>query len=92
MVQAMRWFFDNRDAAVDFVAKELKLKPEYARRGYDFYRDKGLWDANTHINIPGMKTTIAIYNETNPAKPATVAEKYIDQSYLSEALKGLAAR
>ena len=92
MVQAMRWFVDNRDPAVDFVAKELKLKPEYARRGYDFYKDKGLWDANTHINIPGMKTTIAIYNETNPAKPATVPEKYIDQSFLSEALKGLAAR
>jgi ABC-type nitrate/sulfonate/bicarbonate transport system substrate-binding protein len=92
MVQAMRWFVDNRDPAVDFVARELKLKPEYARRGYDFYKEKGLWDANTHINIPGMKTTIAIYNDTNPAKPATVAEKYIDQSYLSEALKGLAAR
>ena len=92
MVQAMRWFFDNRDAAVDFVAKELKLKPEYSRRGYEFYREKGLWDANTHINIPGMKTTIAIYNETNPPKPATVPEKYIDQSFLSEALKGLAAR
>jgi len=34
-----------------------------------------------------MKTTIAIYNETNPPKPATVPEKYIDQSFLAEALK-----
>ena len=92
MIQAMRWFFDNRDAGVEFVARELKLKPEHARKGYDFYKEKGLWDANTNINIPGMKTTIAIYNETNPPKPATVPEKYIDQSFLSEALKGLAAR
>ncbi len=45
MVRAMRWFFENRDAAVDFVAKELNLKPEYARKGYDFYKEKGLWDA-----------------------------------------------
>ena len=45
MVRAMRWFFENRDAAVDFVAKELKLKPEYARKGYEFYKEKGLWDA-----------------------------------------------
>jgi len=37
--------------------------------------------------LTGMKTTIAIYNETNPAKPATVPEKYIDQSFLAEALK-----
>ena len=92
MVRAMRWFFENRESAVDFVAKELKLKPEYARRGYDFYKDRGLWDANTNINIPGMKTTIAIYNETNPPKPATVPEKYIDQSFLNEALKGLGSR
>jgi ABC-type nitrate/sulfonate/bicarbonate transport system substrate-binding protein len=92
MVRAMRWFFENREAAIDFVAKELKLKPEYARRGYDFYKDRGLWDANTNINIPGMKTTIAIYNETNPPKPATVPEKYIDQSFLNEALKGLGSR
>ena len=92
MVQAMRWFFENRDAAVDFVAKELKLKPEYARRGYDFYKDKGLWDANTHINLAGMRTTIAIYNETNPPKRATVPERYIDQTFLSEALKGLGTR
>ena len=42
MVRAMRWFFENRESAVDFVAKELKLKPEYARRGYDFYKDRGV--------------------------------------------------
>ena len=65
-------------------------KPEYARRGYDFYKDKGSMGRQYEINIPGMKTTIAIYNETNPAKPATVTEKYIDQSFLSEALKGSA--
>ena len=92
MVRAMRWFFENRESAVDFVAKELKLKPDYARRGYDFYKDRGLWDVSTNINIPGMKTTIAIYNETNPPKPATVPEKYIDQSFLNDALKGLGSR
>lgn len=91
MVRAMRWLFENREPGVDFVAKELKLKPEYARKGYEFYKDKGLWDVNTHINLNGMKTTIAIYNETNPPRPATVPEKYVDQSFLSEALKGIGA-
>lgn len=87
MLRAMRWFLDNRDGAVGFIAKELKLKTEYARRGYDFYKDKGLWDPNIRINIAGMKTRIAIYNETNPPNPATIPEKYMDQSFLSEALK-----
>ena len=92
MVRAMRWLFDNRDAGVDFVAKELKLKPEYARKGYEFYKDKGLWDPSTQINMAGMKTTIAIYNETNPPRPATAPEKYVDQSFLTEALKGIGSR
>jgi NitT/TauT family transport system substrate-binding protein len=92
MARAMRWLFEHREPGVDFVAKELKLKPEYARKGYEFYKDKGLWDVNTQINIPGMKTTIAIYNETNPPRPATVPEKYIDQSFLMEALKGIGSR
>jgi ABC-type nitrate/sulfonate/bicarbonate transport system substrate-binding protein len=92
MTLAMRWLFENRDPAVDFIAKELKLKPEYARRGYDFYKERGLWDSNTDINMAGMKTTIAIYNETSPPKPATVPEKYIDQSLLAEALNGLATK
>jgi len=92
MTLAMRWLFENRDPAVDFIAKELKLKPEYARRGYDFYKERGLWDSNTHINMAGMKTTIAIYNETSPPKPATVPERYIDQSFLAEALKGMGTK
>jgi hypothetical protein len=41
MIRAMRWLFDNRDGAVDFIAKELKLKAEYARRGYASIRTKG---------------------------------------------------
>ena len=36
-----------------------------------------------------MKTTIAVYNETNPPKPASAPEKYIEQSFLAEALKGI---
>lgn len=42
--------------------------------------------------IAGMNTTIAIDNETSPPKPATVPEKYIDQSFLAEALKGIVGR
>ena len=41
MVRAMRWFFENRESAVDFVAKELKLKPEYARKATTFTRIEG---------------------------------------------------
>jgi hypothetical protein len=45
----------------------------------------GIGSANAFIS---MKTTIAIYKETNTPKPAGAPEKYVDRSYLSEALKG----
>jgi ABC-type nitrate/sulfonate/bicarbonate transport system substrate-binding protein len=33
MAQTMRWMHQNKAATVDFLAKELNLKPEHARRG-----------------------------------------------------------
>jgi hypothetical protein len=33
MVLTYRWMFDNRDAAVEFLANEMKLKPVHARKG-----------------------------------------------------------
>src|SRR5499433_2547516 len=37
MAQTMRWSHQNRDAAVDRLAKEMKLKRDHARRGWEFY-------------------------------------------------------
>lgn len=51
-----------------------------------------MWDSDTQINLKGMKTTIAIYNDVNPSRPAAAPEKYIDQSYLSEALRELGGK
>ena len=89
MILGMRWFLENKEAAIDFLVKELKLKPEYARRGWEFYKDKGLWNPQIELNLKGMNTTMQIYNEANPPKPATTVEKYVDQKFLNDALKEL---
>ena len=39
-----------------------------------------------------MRTTVQIYNEVNSAKPAVSPEKYIDQSFVKEALRDLGAK
>ena len=36
IVQAMRWLYDNKEAAIDFLAKEMKLKPQHARQGWQY--------------------------------------------------------
>ncbi len=89
MVLGMRWYLENKEAAIDFLVTDLKLKPEHARRGWEFYKEKGLWNPQIELNFKGMNTTIQIYNEANPAKPAAAVEKYVDRKYLNEALKEL---
>ena len=37
MVLSHRWLHDNRDAAVEFVAKEMQLKPAHALKGWEYY-------------------------------------------------------
>jgi ABC-type nitrate/sulfonate/bicarbonate transport system substrate-binding protein len=33
MVLTFRWMFENRDATVEFLSKEMQLKPVHARKG-----------------------------------------------------------
>ena len=37
MAQTYRWIYQNKEAAVDFLAQEMKLKRDHARRGWEFY-------------------------------------------------------
>ncbi len=93
MVQAMRWLYDNKEAAVDFLAKEMKLKPQHARQGWEYYTQNKIWNPNGEINVEGMKTVIQINAERMQIKgPLPPPTKYIDHSYVQEALKELGRR
>lgn len=92
-VQAMRWLFDNKDAAVDFLAQEMKLKPLHARLGWEFYTQNRYWPADGDVTMEGMKNNIRIYAELTGSKgPLPDPGKYVDRSYLLEALKELDRR
>jgi len=89
----MRWMHQNKDAASDFLAKEMRLKPEHARRGWEFYSSMRIWHPDGDINLEGLQVVAQIYWEQTQSKgPAPTATKYTDQSYLREALKELAGR
>ena len=89
MVTGMRWLIDNRQAGSDFLTKEMQIKPESARRGWEYYVEKRVWDRDMEVNIEGVRTIIRIYNEMNPTlKPLSSPAKYVDTSYLKEALRG----
>ena len=93
MVLTYRWMFDNRDAAVEFLANEMKLKPAHARKGWEFYTQNRYWPPDGDVTMDGLKNNIRIYAEQTGAKtPLPDAAKYVDRSYLLEATKELDKR
>jgi len=94
MVLAMRWLHDNKEPAVEFLAKEMKLKPEQARRGWEYYTENKIWNPNAETNVEGVKTVIQISAERGVFKGGALppTSKYLDHSYVEEALKELARR
>ena len=93
MAQTYRWIFTNKEEAVEILSKEMKLKPVHARKGWEFYTEKRIWHPNGDLNIEGLQIVAQIYAEQSQAKgPVPNAAKYVDQSYLKEALKELASR
>jgi ABC-type nitrate/sulfonate/bicarbonate transport system substrate-binding protein len=93
MVLAMRWLYDNKEPAIDFLGKEMKLKPEHARRGWEYYTENRIWNPNAETNIEGVKAVIQIMGERGQFKGALPPPaKYVDSSYVEEALKELGRR
>lgn len=93
MAQTMRWMHQNKEAAAEFLAKEMKLKPEHARRGWDFYSSTRMWHPEGDINLDGLQVVTQIYWEQTQSKGAVPkAAKYVDQTYLRDALKELGGR
>jgi NitT/TauT family transport system substrate-binding protein len=93
MVLAMRWLYDNKEPAIDFLAKEMRLKPEHARKGWEYYTEHNIWNPNAEASIEGVRTVIQIMGDRGLLKaPLPSPSKYLDHSYLQEALKELGAR
>ena len=88
IVRSHRWIYANKDAAIDFLAKEMPLSPEMARRGWEYYTANRIWHPNAEINLDGLKFTMQVYAElTKEMTPDPL--RYIDQSYLRQAIKEL---
>ncbi len=90
MVLADRWLYGNENGAVSLLSKEMNLKPDYARKGVEYSVKYKIWDPNGRLNIEGLKTIIRIYAEISQSKgPLPSPAKYMDESYLNEALREL---
>lgn len=93
MASTMRWMMDNREAACGYLSKEMAISIEHCRYASDYNWKSRIWDRNADLNVEGVRTLIKITAEQGILKePLPQPAKYIDQSYLNEALKQLGQR
>ena len=93
MVQSHRWLHDNRDAAVELISKEMQLKPAHALKGWEYYTQNRLWPVDGGPNIEGMKHNLRVYaDQLGTKRPVPDVHKFLELSYLSEALTELGKR
>ena len=88
MAQTMRWIHQNKEPAANYLAKEMNLKIDHARRGWEFYTSTKMWHPDADLNLEGLQNVTQIFWEQSQSKGTVPnAVKYVDQSYLREALK-----
>jgi NitT/TauT family transport system substrate-binding protein len=93
VVRAKKWFEQDRKSAIEFLAKEFQLTPALAEKGLDYYLTYQAWHPDLEIEMDGVKVVVDIYAEQTGMKgPIPNPEKYVDQSYLRQALKELGLR
>jgi NitT/TauT family transport system substrate-binding protein len=88
MLLALRWLHENKELAIEFLSREMQLKPIHARKGWEYYTQNRLWPPDGDVTMDGMKYNIRIYAEQTGAKgPLPEPSKFVDLSYLREAVK-----
>lgn len=88
IVRSHRWLYANKEAAIDFLAKEIPLSPEMARRGWEYDAANRIWQPNAEINLEGLKLTMQVYGDQTKDVPPDPL-RCVDQSFLRQALKEL---
>ncbi|HSK28384.1 MAG TPA: hypothetical protein VLA17_00320, partial [Candidatus Limnocylindria bacterium] len=87
MVATMRWMETNRDPACAYLTKEISISMEDCRYAYDYNWKNRIWDRNADLNIDGVRTIINLTADQGVLKePLPQPAKYIDHSYLKQAL------
>lgn len=89
-IRSLGWIHDHLAEAADLMTSEMGIKPPYARKGVDYFVQKGLFPRDGAITLEGMRINIEVQARdgliTPPLPPP---EKHIDLSYLREAHKEL---
>lgn len=93
MVATMRWMENNRDPACAYLTKEMSISMEDCRYAYEYNWKNRIWDRNADLNVEGVRTLIQLTADQGVLKePLPQPSKYIDSSYLKQAMAEVGKR
>jgi ABC-type nitrate/sulfonate/bicarbonate transport system substrate-binding protein len=93
MVSTMRWMMENSETACAYLSKEMAISVEHCRYASDYNWKNRIWDRNADLNVEGVRTLIKITAEQGILKePLPQPAKYIDQSFIKQALAEIGKR
>ncbi len=92
LVRTFRWLYANKDEGIEATSAVAKVEKKFGARGYKIYTEKQVWPMDGSPTMEGIKVVLdSMYADKILATPQR-PEKFVDLSYLNEALKQLGAK
>jgi NitT/TauT family transport system substrate-binding protein len=92
LARTFRWLYANKEEGTEATSAIAKVEKRFGARGYQIYTGKQVWPIDGSPTMEGMKAALdAMHADKILAAPQR-PEKYVDLSYLNEALKQLGGK
>jgi ABC-type nitrate/sulfonate/bicarbonate transport system substrate-binding protein len=92
LVRTFRWLYANKEEGIEATSAIAKVEKKFGARGYEIYTGRQVWPIDGSPSMEGMKVALDAMHADKILPTPQRPEKYVDLSYLNEALKQLGAK
>ncbi len=89
LVRTFQWIYGNKEEAIEATSSVAKVEKKFGARGYGIYTARHVWPSDGSPTLEGIKVVLDYMREAKILSSSQRPEKYVDLSYLNEALKEL---
>jgi NitT/TauT family transport system substrate-binding protein len=92
LVRTFRWLHNNKEEAIEATSSVAKIETKFGARGHHIYTSRQVWPIDGSPTPEGLKVVLDSMHADKILGAPQRPEKYLDLSYLHEALKQLPAK
>lgn len=89
LVRTFRWLYANKEEGIEATSAIAKVEKKFGTRAYKIYTEKQVWPIDGSPTMEGIKVVLDSMHADKILATPQRPEKYVDLSYLNEALKQL---